>query len=89
MKKHEEELSEIMLEKARSSFEHFNNPYYASYAIDVCIKNKKALPSWRYTTPHRPAIYLRSASSLSSMLRQRRHAAALAGCAGSTQHCAY
>ena len=46
MKKHEEELSEIMLEKARSSFEHFNNPYYAWYAIDVCIKNKKALPSW-------------------------------------------
>jgi hypothetical protein len=56
MKKHEEkkelsdeekkELSELMLKKARSSFEHFNNPYYAWYAIDVCIKNKKALPSW-------------------------------------------
>ena len=37
---------ENTLKLARLSFERSNNPYFAWYAIDVCIKNKKPLPNW-------------------------------------------
>jgi hypothetical protein len=55
-KRREKETSEQLIDLARSSseevalasvsFERSNNPYYAWYAIDVCIKNKKPLPNW-------------------------------------------
>jgi hypothetical protein len=58
---------EYKLKLARLSFERSNNPYYAWYAIDVCIKDKKPLPNWLM-----PYLAQCSERMLSSAARQTR-----------------